>query len=201
MAEITLTAEVGRETGSAATRRLRHEGKIPGVIYGHGADPVPVAVNARDLRLALSGESGLNQLLQLEAGGEHYLTLARELQRHPVRGTVTHIDFQVVGRDELVTAEVALSIIGDAVDVRHQDGAVDQQLFSILVSAKPGDIPVQLEVDITELKVGESIKVSDLALPAGATAVTDLDATVISAHVGRLAGKDEDEAEAPATEA
>ena len=87
MPEITLHAEVGRPLGSRATRRLRHDGKIPGVVYGHGTEPVPVAVEARDLRVALSGESGPNTLLVAAwRATQTYLTLAREMQRHPVRG-------------------------------------------------------------------------------------------------------------------
>ena len=96
MADVTLAAEVGRPLGSRATRRLRREGKIPGVIYGHGTDPVPVAVPARELRIALNGEAGANQLLSLETGSTTYLALAREMQRHPVAQTVTHVDFQIV---------------------------------------------------------------------------------------------------------
>ncbi|MGH8981434.1 MAG: 50S ribosomal protein L25/general stress protein Ctc, partial [Acidimicrobiales bacterium] len=93
MPEIVLQAESGRPRGSSAARRLRREGKIPGVVYGHGTEPVSVAVVGRELRLALSGDAGTNALLSLEADGNTYLTVARELQRHPVRGTVTHVDF------------------------------------------------------------------------------------------------------------
>ncbi|HEX3947367.1 MAG TPA: 50S ribosomal protein L25, partial [Acidimicrobiales bacterium] len=102
MPEITLHAEIGRPLGSRPARRLRTEGKIPGVVYGHGTDPVPVAVAGRELRVALSGESGTNTLLSLDTGETTYLTLARELQRHPVKGTVTHVDFQIVRRDEII---------------------------------------------------------------------------------------------------
>jgi len=105
MADVTLAAEVGRTPGSRATRRLRREGKIPGVIYGHGTDPVSVAVPARELRIALNGEAGGNQLLSLETGTTTYLALAREMQRHPIAQTVTHVDFQIVRRDEVIAAD------------------------------------------------------------------------------------------------
>jgi large subunit ribosomal protein L25 len=108
MADVTLAAEVGRPLGSRATRRLRREGKIPGVIYGHGTDPVSVAVPARELRIALNGEAGANQLLSLETGSTTYLALAREMQRHPVAQTVTHVDFQIVRRDEVIAADVPI---------------------------------------------------------------------------------------------
>ena len=149
MPEITLQAEVGRPLGSRPARRLRHEGKIPGVVYGHGTDPVPVTVVGRDLRIALSGESGTNTLLSLVAGDQTFLTLARELQRHPVRGTVTHVDFQIVRRDEIISADVPIILIGEALEVHHGDGLVDQQLFTLPVRAKPADIPMVIEVDVT----------------------------------------------------
>src|ERR1700760_3994671 len=96
MAEITLVADPGRPTGSAASRRLRAAGRIPAVGYGHGGAGTSVSVDGRDLRHALSGEAGLNQLLSLKVGSDTHLALARAVQRHPVRHTVLHVDFQIV---------------------------------------------------------------------------------------------------------
>ena len=146
----------------ARARRLRHDGKIPGVVYGHGTEPVAVAVAARDLRIALSGESGSNTLLSLVAGDQTFLTLAREMQRHPVRGTVTHVDFQIVRRDEIIAAEVPITLIGEALEVHHGDGLVDQQLFNLPVRARPADIPTVVEVDVTALTIGAALRVADL---------------------------------------
>lgn len=176
MPEITLTAEIGRPLGSRAARRLRAEGKIPGVVYGHGTEPVPVAVVGRELRVALSGEAGTNALLQLDTGEGTYLTLARELQRHPVRGTLTHVDFLIVRRDEVISADVAVNLVGEAIEVHHGDGLVDQQLFTLPVRAMPSDIPTAVEVDISGLTIGGVVRVADLALPAGVE--TDLDGDV-----------------------
>src|ERR1700678_4210513 len=169
MADVTLAAEVGRPLGSRATRRLRREGKIPGVIYGHGTDPVAVAVPARELRIALNGEAGANQLLSLETGSTTYLALAREMQRHPIAQTVTHVDFQIVRRDEVIAADVPIILIGEALEVHHGDGLVDQQMFTLPIKARPSDIPTSLEVDISELTIGAQLRASDLALPAGVT--------------------------------
>jgi len=196
MPEITLAAEVGRPLGSPATRRLRREGRIPGVVYGHGTDPVPVSVVARDLRTALSGESGTNTLLSLRAGDQTFLTLARELQRHPVKGTVTHVDFQIVRRDEVIAAEVQISLVGEALEVHHGDGLVDQQLFSLTVHARPADIPTVLEIDITELVIGGSIRVADIALPAGVTTDIDPEAALVIGQPPRVQGAGEGEGEA-----
>ena len=117
MPEVTLTAEAGRATGSSSTRRLRSEGKIPGVVYGHGSDPIPVAVVAREFQVALSGEAGLNTLLSLEVGGNNFLTLARDIQHHPFKNVVTHVDFLIVRRDEVISAEIPINLIGEAIEV------------------------------------------------------------------------------------
>jgi large subunit ribosomal protein L25 len=173
MADVTLTAEIGRPLGSRATRRLRREGKIPGVIYGHGTDPVSVAVEARELRVALNGEAGANQLLSLETGSTTYLALAREMQRHPIAQTVTHVDFQIVRRDEVIAADVPLNLTGEALEVQHGDGLVDQQMFVLRVRARRADIPTSIELDITDLIIGAQLRVSDLTLPAGVTTEVD----------------------------
>jgi large subunit ribosomal protein L25 len=173
MADVILAAEVGRPLGSRATRRLRREGKIPGVIYGHGTDPVSVAVAARELRIALNGEAGANQLLSLRTDTTTYLALAREMQRHPVAQTVTHVDFQIVGRDEVIAADVPIILVGEALEVQHGDGLVDQQMFTLAIKARPADIPTSLEVDISELTIGAQLRISDLTMPRGVTTEVD----------------------------
>ncbi len=154
-------------------RRLRREGKIPGVIYGHGTDPLPVAIVARELRIALNSEAGANQLLSLDTGTDTYLALAREMQRHPVAQTVTHVDFIIVRRDEVITADVPIVLIGEALEVHHGDGLVDQQMFTLAINALPTAIPSAIEADITDLIIGGQVRVSDLVLPSGVT--TDID--------------------------
>lgn len=195
MSEITLPAEVGRTLGSSATRRLRREGKVPGVVYGHGTDPIAIAVAGSDLRVALNGDAGTNQLLELDTGSEKLLVLAKVLQRHPVRGTLTHVDFQITSRDETVTVEVAVVLIGDAVEVRHADGNVDQQLFNVAVRARPGAIPTSLELDISAMAPGDVLRVADLKLPEGVAADNDPEAAIAIAHAGRTAGNAGDDGE------
>jgi large subunit ribosomal protein L25 len=178
MAEVVLATEVGRPLGTRAVRRLRREGKVPGVIYGHGTDPLPVAVVARELRVALTGEAGLNQLLSLDTGSGSYLTIAREMQRHPVAQTVTHVDFVIVRRDEVISAEVPITLIGEALEVHHGDGLVEQQMFNLTINAIPSAIPSSLEADISGLTIGGQVRVSDLTLPAGVTTDVDPDTPV-----------------------
>lgn len=182
MPEISLAAESARPVGSRPSRRLRSEGKIPGVIYGHGIAPLPVAVDARELRGALSSGAGANALLAIKVEGTTHLTMAREIQRHPVRGTVAHVDFLVVRRDEVITAEVPIALVGEAEAVHRGDGVVDQQGFSLVVRAVPGSIPNTIEIDISGLDIGETIRVGDLALPTGVEAEADPEQALVVAQ-------------------
>jgi large subunit ribosomal protein L25 len=201
MAEVTLIAEPGRPIGSAASRRLRASGRIPAVVYGHGRAGTAVSVDARDLRHALSGDAGLNQLLSLEVGSETHLALARSLQRHPVRHTVVHVDFLIVRRDEVISADVPIVLIGEAKAVEQEQGLVEQQLTSLAVNATPDRIPPHLEVDISGLTVGDTVRVGDLSLPSGVTTDVNPDEPVVLASVSRAAIELEAEAAAAAEEA
>src|SRR5580658_4438446 len=169
MAEINLVAEPGRTIGSASSRRLRAAGRIPAVVYGHGSEGVSVSVDGRDLRHALSGAAGLNQLLNIKIGTESRLAMARAIQRHPVRHTVLHVDFQVVRRDEVIAADVPIVIIGEATEVEREKGIIEQLLTSLSINATPALIPTGIEIDISALTIGEGIRVGDIALPAGVT--------------------------------
>jgi len=186
MPDTTLTAHTGREIGTSSTRRLRAEGKIPGVVYGHGSDPIAVAVVAREFQIAMSGDAGLNTLLQLNVDGKDLLTMARDIQHHPVRNVVTHIDFQIVNVDELISAEVTINLVGEAVEVGHGDGIVDQQLFTLHVKAKPNEIPPSVDIDISGLTIGGALHVSDIIIPAGVELETDLGATVVAGNPPRV---------------
>jgi large subunit ribosomal protein L25 len=196
MPEVTLTAEAGRETGSSSTRRLRSQGKIPGVVYGHGADPIAVSVVAREFQIALSGEAGLNTLLTLEVGQQNFLTLARDIQHHPFRNVVTHVDFLIVSRDDVISAEIPINLVGEPVEVHHGDGIVDQQLFTLAIKAKPADIPPSVDIDISGLTIGASLHVSDITVPRGVELETDPEATVVAGQPPRVQATAEEEAEA-----
>ncbi len=193
MPEVTLTAQSGRTTGSRSTRRLRGGGKIPGIVYGHGTAPVPVAVGAREFQIAMSGEAGLNTLLSLNVDGKDFLTLARDIQHHPFKNVVTHVDFLIVRRDEVIAAEVTVNLVGEAIEVQHGDGVVEQQLFALPVKAKPADIPPSVEIDISSLTIGGALHVSDIAVPAGVEVDTDPDTTVVVAHPPRVQAVTEEE--------
>lgn len=179
MPEITLTAEPNRVTGSRSSGRSRREGKIPAVVYGHGIDPLSVSIDGRELRAALTTDAGLNALLELQLDGAKHLTMAKAIQRDPRRNTVIHVDFQIVSRDEIVTAEVAVELVGEAEEVQRGGGVVDQSLFNLTVHATPDKIPHQIDIDISELKIGDSIRVADLKLPEGVSIDLDPDTTLV----------------------
>jgi large subunit ribosomal protein L25 len=200
MADTTLVAEPGRPTGSRSARRLRGAGRIPAVVYGTGVDPVPVTVGARELRAALSTPAGLNAVLTLTFDGASYPTMARELQRHPVRGNLVHVDFQVVDLEVETRADVPISLVGEAVELHRSDGVVDQQMFSLTVRARPADIPAHLELEISGLTVGDALRVSDLILPAGVATDVDPETVVVAGQASRVAAEVE-EAEAAAAAA
>ena len=187
MSQVTLNASTVREQGSRNSRRLRQSGLIPAVVYGHGVATLPISVDAKSFRTAVSGEQGLNSIIDLNADGQKFLVMAREIQRHPVRGTVAHIDFQVIDPNEPVLAEVPLHVVGDAVEVRHADWEVDQQMFSLEIKTRPDQIPTHIDIDISELKVGGAIRVSDLELPSGVVPTGDPAASVVTTRPSRIA--------------
>ena len=179
MEEVTLTADLGRPTGTRPSRRLRAAGKVPAVLYGHGIDPLTLAVDGRALRNALTGEAGLNALITLQVDSERHLAMARHLQRHPVKGTVDHVDFVIVRRDEIVTAEVPITLVGEPTELNQNDGIVEQQLFTLTIKAKPMEIPSGLEADISGLVIGEAVRVADLKLPSGVETEVDPEEAVV----------------------
>lgn len=193
MAEIKLAVKTGRTLGSRPANRLRAEGNIPAVVYGLGSEPIPVSVVWRELRLALTTDAGLNALIDLEVDGDSKLAIVKDLQRHPIRGAVTHIDFLLINRDEILTVEVPIIVEGEALEVTREDGMADQVMFHLPVQARPADIPNDIIVDISALTIGESIRVSDLALPEGVATEVEPDEPVVITVVTRAALSEADE--------
>ena len=183
--EVTLTAEAGRTLGSASSRRLRAQGRIPAVVYGHGMDPVSFSISRRDLRTALSTESGLNALITLEIGSDRHLAIARDIQRDPVRHEVSHVDFIVVNRNEAITIDVPISLEGEATEVLKESGVVEQPMNSLTVNTTPTNIPTGFTIDISGLQLGDTIRVSDIPLPSGVTTDVDPEEPVVIAQVSR----------------
>lgn len=186
MPDITLASEPRTELGSGPSGRIRREGKVPAVVYGLGNDPVSIAVSARDLQHILAGESGANTLITLSVDGGDVLTLARQIQRHPTRGDLVHVDFVRIRRDVAVSADVPLHLSGEPEGVKD-GGLLEQLVFTVTVEAMPGNIPVALELDVAELAIGDQRHASDLALPDGVTTQLDPETVVVLVAAPRVA--------------
>jgi large subunit ribosomal protein L25 len=184
MSEVTLTAKPGREPGSRASGRLRTFGQVPAVVYGHGITPLSISVDWRELRAALTTEAGANALINLEVGSDRHLTVVRDMQRHPIKHDVLHVDFQVVDRDQIISTDVPIVLTGESESVEGTDGAtVSQTMHTLTIKSKPGAIPNEISVDISSLEVGNAIRVSDLQLPAGVETDVDPEEPVVTATV------------------
>lgn len=188
MSQTKLVATTGRATGSPASRRLRAEGRIPGVIYGRGMQPMSVSVDRRDLRVALSGPSGANTVLELHVDGASYPAVVKEMQRHPIKRTVSHIDFLQVSMTEQITVSVPVHLTGESKAVQSEGGLVDPAVDSIEVLTTPNNMPGDIVVDISDMKPGDVIRLADLALPAGVTATGDPEMPVVTVIMGRGSG-------------
>lgn len=185
MSEVTLTASTGRETGTRPSRRLRREGLVPGVVYGEGKDATVLSVDRKELRRALSTDAGQNALISLTVDGTTYLTVVKELQRHPVRREVTHVDFLTVDPDAAIEVEVPIHLVGEAKEVSQNGGITEQRLMALKVLVKPGAIPDGIDADITDLTLTTTITAADLVLPAGVELVTDPEQAVVTAELTR----------------
>lgn len=187
MSEVKLTATSGRTTGTRPSRRLRAEGRIPGVVYGGGEPASTVEFAWPELRAALSTDAGLNALVRIELEGSSFLTIVREVQRHPVRRDVTHIDFLKVDENVKIDMDIPLVFVGEAKDVAVNGGMVEQKMQFLQVKVVPANIPNEIEVDISGMSVDSAIHVSDLVLPAGVDVVTEPSETIATAALTRAA--------------
>ena len=188
MSEVTLTATPGREPGSRASGRLRTFGQIPAVVYGHGISPLAVSVDWKSLRAALTTDAGTNALINLTVGSDSHLTVVRDMQRHPIKRDVMHVDFQVVSRDEVISMDVPVVLTGESEAVESTEGAtIEQSLHTLTIKCKPGSIPNEITIDISGLEVGgDPIRVGDLQLPTGVETDVDPDEPVVSVTVVQI---------------
>jgi large subunit ribosomal protein L25 len=176
--DISLTATTGRAIGTGPSRRVRTEGQIPGVVYGLESEAVAVTVPWPDLRRALSTDAGQNALIELDIDGSTYLSIVTELQRHPVRRDVIHVDFLRIDPDKPLSVDVPIVLSGRSEALEHRKGMVDQIMYTLTVLARPGGIPNQIEGDISGLEIGTSLTVGELPLPDGVTTPIDTDEPV-----------------------
>jgi large subunit ribosomal protein L25 len=194
-------AESGRSTGSSASRRLRAEDKIPAVVYGHGMDPLSIAVNRRDLRQAVSGTAGMNTVLDLTVDGTVYPAIIKEMQRHPVRRTVQHVDFIQVNLDEQIRVSIPLHLTGEAKEVSANNGLVDLSMNELEISTTPRNIPDEIIIDITDFDMDTTVTIADVPLPDGVVATGEPGWAVVTVLTMRTPVLDAEEAEAEAAAA
>ncbi len=185
----TLSAEVGRQTGSAASRRLRAADRIPGVLYGHGMEPLSLSVARRDLRVAISGPAGQNTILSLAVDGKTYNAVIKELQRHPVRRTVSHIDFVQINLSEEIVMQIPVHLSGTAKAVLSAGGLVDPAVDTIEVRSTPANVPNEILIDVTNMTPDQVIRLGDITLPNGVTATGDPEMPVVTVIMSRAAAE------------
>jgi large subunit ribosomal protein L25 len=181
MQQETLRAAKRDEMGSRPARRIRREGRVPAVVYGAKLDPMSISVDGRELNAALRTEAGLNALINVVVdGGDEVLAVAREIQRDPVRGDITHLDLIEVSLDTAIEAEVHIDYVGTPLGVREEDGFVEAIETTVAIRALPTAIPSSIEVDINALGIYDTLKVADLPVIEGVTYTTDPDRPLVT---------------------
>ncbi len=179
MSTATLSATLRSESGKGAARALRRAGSVPAVIYGHKRAPMSLSVSTRDLERLLERVSAETTVVELSIDGKVSRTLIREIQKHPFKKQLVHVDFQELVAGEMITVNVPLILVGVSIGVRSFAGILDQTMRELEVEVDPSAIPNHIDVDVTALNVGDSVHVRDLKLPAGVKVLSDSDASVV----------------------
>lgn len=174
----TLSATKRSTIGKGAARKLRAADMIPGVMYGHGQAAQSLAISTRELGRLLDRIAAETTVVELDVEGTVTRTLIREIQRHPFKRDVLHIDFLELVAGEKVTVELPILLVGTSTGVRNSGGVLDQILREISVEVDPANMPTHIEVDVTELDLNDSIHVRDLKVPEGVEVLEEPNATV-----------------------
>jgi large subunit ribosomal protein L25 len=177
MATATLNATPRSDVGKGAARKLRSSLRIPGVVYGHHREATPLAIDARELEKLLGSIAPGTTVVELNLGGRMSKTLIREIQRHPFKRQVLHIDFQELVAGEKITVNVPILLVGTAAGVQD-GGTVEEVMREVSIEVDPANIPNHFEIDISALGINDSVHVSDIKVPEGVEILEDLEATV-----------------------
>jgi large subunit ribosomal protein L25 len=167
------------DTGSAEARRMRAAGRVPAVVYGHGAEPLSVSVDALELLHLLHTEAGGNVVVEMRVDHDKFLAMPREIQRDHVRGRFIHVDFLRIAVDEKITVEVPVHLVGESRGVR-EGGVIEHHLWNLELECFPQDVPASIEADISKLGIGDSLKVGDIKAPAKTTVLSSPEEIVVS---------------------
>ncbi len=180
MATASLSASARTGTGKGVARSLRRDGRVPAVIYGHARAPQSLSVDARELSRLLEKNSAETTVIELAVDGAMSRTLIRDIQRHPVKRAIIHVDFQELVAGEKVSVNIPLVIVGTSIGVRLNAGILTQVMSELACRVDPANIPNRIEVDVTNVNIGGSLHVSDLTIPAGVEVMTGEGDTVLT---------------------
>lgn len=203
-----LKAEPRSDLGKGASRRLRRAGKVPAIIYGGGQEPQPLVLSHVDVLNQLKNEGVYSHILTLKFGGRTESVLLRDLQRHPFKPSILHMDFLRVSADRELRVNVPLRFLNEetAIGIKQQGGIISRALIDIEIICLPKNLPEFIEVDLAELSIGDGIHLSQIALPDGVQLATQMeagseqDAVVVSIHHPQTEGPSGDEAAPETTE-
>jgi large subunit ribosomal protein L25 len=200
--QVKLKAEKRTVVGRNAIKKIKAQGLVPGVIYGSQAEPIALQVEGRALTNVLAHALSEHVLVELEiADGSqstNRLALIQEVQHHPLRPELLHVDFHAVSATEKITSEVPIEAVGDALGVRTFGGLLEHSLRTLEVECFPQDLPEIVRIDVTNLNIGESLHVRDIPLPSGVESLTPADLTVVSVVASRVGEEVTETAETPA---
>jgi large subunit ribosomal protein L25 len=194
-----LVAEIREDSGKGASRRLRHQGKVPAIIYGAGRPPRSLTFDHNKVMHELENESFYSSILNIKVGEKSQAAIVKDIQRHPAKRRVLHMDFQRIVDDEKIKMNVPIHFIGeeDAIGVREGGGSVSRLRTDVEVSCLPKDLPEYFEVDVTELELDAMLHMSDITVPEGVEILelaqgADNDQAIVSIHVIKAAPIEED---------
>jgi large subunit ribosomal protein L25 len=201
--QVKLKAHKRTVAGRNAIKKIKRQGLVPGIIYGSRLQPVTLQVDSRELTNVLAHASSEHVLVELEIvdGNQSTsrLALIQEIQHHPLKRQLLHVDFQAVSATEKITSEVPIEAVGEALGVRTFGGLLEYSLRTLEVECFPQDLPDVVRLDVTNLNIGESLHVRDIPLPLGVEPITDGDLTVVSVVASRVGEEIAEAVEAPET--
>ncbi len=189
---VSLVADTDRQTGSGPAGRIRAEGKVPAVVYGHGTDPKPIAVDHRELDLAFHTDAGRNVIFELDIEGKKMTAVAHIVDRHPTKNRIVHVDFLLVDLDEVVSAELPIRIEGEGPGVK-EGGVIEMIRPSVQIRGIISKLPSEIVLDGSELEIGDIVRIEDLPEFEGIEYQADSHLTVFTVTITRAAELDEDE--------
>jgi large subunit ribosomal protein L25 len=187
MASAQLSANAREAAGKGGSRKLRAEGRVPAIVYGHGREPQALSINTRELERLLDHIAAESTVIDLDIDGKAARTLIREIQRHPFKRQILHVDFQELVAGEKITVNVPIILVGVPDGVRMDGGILDQVMRELEVEVDPSNIPNHIDVDVTKLTIGTSIHVGDITLPEGVVSMDDEEATICVVSAPRAA--------------